>query len=130
MYHFGLDHQMYTVIVEDSFSATHRLALADGSVEPLHGHDWHVRAHFASATLDRFGMVVDFEHALAALRSALEPLLYAELNQHEGFRGVNPTAEVVARYIFDRVREAGFPTLRKMEITEAPGCVAVYEASQ
>jgi 6-pyruvoyltetrahydropterin/6-carboxytetrahydropterin synthase len=118
---------MYTIIVEGSFSATHQLALADGSIEPLHGHDWGVRAHFASPTLDRCGMVLDFEDARAGLRSVLERLRYVDLNQHEGFRGANPTAEAVARYIFDRLREAGLTMLRRVEVTEAPGCVAVYE---
>ena len=119
---------MYSVVIESSFSATHQLRLADGSHEPLHGHDWKVRALFSSEMLDDVGMVVDFEDARDRLESVIAPFRYANLSEHETFRGLNATAEVVARIVFDGLKSTGLDSIRRVEITEAPGCMAVYES--
>ena len=118
---------MFTIIVECGFSAIHQLRLPGGTLEPRHGHDWIVRAHFSRATLSDAGMVIDFADAQAALRSVIEPLQYADLNSFEPLSGLNPTAEVVAKFIFDRLTRPGFDSLRRVEVTEAPGCIAAYE---
>jgi len=118
---------MYTVIVETSFTADHSVRLADGTVEPSHGHDWVVRAHFAREDLDSAGMVVDFGRAREALGAAAGLLHDTDLNSHPFLGGVNPTAENVARCFFDELRRRGFETVRAVHVTEAPGCVAVFE---
>lgn len=118
---------MFSVVVEAGFSAIHRLRLPDGTLEPQHGHDWSVRARFARPQLDDSGMVIDFQHAQSLLVSALEPLHHADLNSHDAFRGLNPTAELVARYVFERIAESQTRTIRCVEVTEAHGCIAVYE---
>jgi len=117
---------MYTVTVEARFSAVHQVRLGDGTLEPPHEHDWLVRACFSRSELDEVGMVVDFSKARSALQSVLARLDHTNLNSHEGLAGKNPTAEVVARYIFDLMSEPGLSVLRRIEVTEAPGCVAVY----
>lgn len=119
---------MYSVSVETSFCATHRVRLPDGTVEPSHGHDWRVRAFFASAELDNHGMVVDFDAARETLCAVAATLHHADLNTSGAFQDRNPTAEVVARYLFEQVRERGFPQVCRVEVTEAPGCVAMFEA--
>lgn len=118
---------MFTVAVESVFSATHQLRLADGACEPLHGHDWRVRAVFARARLDDLGMVVDFELAQTRLDEVLAPLRYTNLSAHEAFTGMNATAEIVAKVIFDRLRANGLDVIHRVEVTEAPGCTAAYE---
>ncbi len=120
---------MYTVIVQSSFSAVHRLQLSDGTWEPVHGHDWGVRVHFCCSELDGSGMVVDFHEAERHLKSVLAPLQYADLNLSQAFRDRNPTTEVVARYVFDELQSRSIGTVSRVEITEAPGCVAVYESA-
>jgi len=117
---------MYSVSVEARFSAVHQVRLGDGTLEPPHEHDWLVRACFSRSELDEVGMVVDFSKARSALQSVLARLDHADLNSHEGLAGKNPTAEVVARYIFDRMAEPGLSVPRRIEVTEAPGCVAAY----
>lgn len=117
----------YEVIVEDRFNATHQLRLGDGAIEPLHGHDWHVRAYFRSDRLDAQGMVVDFHHAQQALRGVLSNLQYTLLNELPAFRERNPTAEVVAEHVLVSLRKAGLPETSRVEVTEAPGCVAAYQ---
>lgn len=121
---------MYSIVVEGTFCATHRLRLADGTHEPLHGHDWKVRAFFRRQTLDDLGLVVDFHEAQARLGDVLAELHQKDLNTAAGFTTCNPTAEVVARTILERLRARGLPTLFRVEVTEAPGCVAVFEADE
>lgn len=119
---------MYSVIVQSSFSAVHRLQLSDGTWEPVHGHDWGVKVHFCRPELDQFGMVVDFHLVEQHLESVLAPLEHADLNRLDVFLDRNPTAEVVARHVFDELQSRSIGTVSRVEITEAPGCVAVYEA--
>jgi len=118
---------MFTVCVEKRFSAVHRVRFVDGTVEPAHGHDWMVRAYFARVELDAAGMVIDFGEAQAGLRDAVTRLHHTDLNTNEVLHGLNPTAEVVAKYVFDELAARGLVSIRRVEVTEAPGCVAMFE---
>lgn len=118
---------MYSVVVEAGFTARHWVFMPDGSPEPRHSHDWLVRAHFARATLDDHGMVIDFLEARGALEEEARSLEDTDLNALPGEIGRTPTAEVVARHFFDRLAARGLAALRRVEVTEAPGCVAAYE---
>jgi 6-pyruvoyl-tetrahydropterin synthase len=121
---------MYTAIVEDSFEATHAVRMPDGSFERPHSHRWGVRAEFQAAKLDPHDMVVDFCAVQDVLRDVLAKFEQADLNRVKAFAGCTPTAEAVARVIFDAVRQAGLSTLRRVLVTEAPGCSAAYEADR
>lgn len=120
---------MYSVTIEGSFSAVHRVPMASGELEPMHGHDWLVRASFCSRELDASGMVVDFLSARDALSSILERLHHRDLNEVSALRefGAYPTAEVVARFVFEGLAGAKLGAVARVEVTEAPGCVGAYE---
>ncbi|UCE59996.1 MAG: 6-carboxytetrahydropterin synthase [Phycisphaerales bacterium] len=120
---------MYAIAVEAGFSAVHRLRLLDGTMEPLHGHDWKVRVHFTRTSLDDLGMVLDFAEAKTGLDALVGSLHHANLAEIEALAGVNPTAEVVARYVFDQLLAAGYANVSMVEVSEAPGCTAMYDAS-
>lgn len=117
---------MYTVRVETSFNAMHRVRLSDGSTEPLHGHDWKVHAHFARERLDEIEMVVDFLEVHRALDGVVQELHHTDLGNHPVLSKYNPTAETIARFIFDQLDQSGLSTLIRVDVTEAPGCVASY----
>ena len=119
---------MYEVSVQAQFSAAHRVRLPDGELEPLHGHDWKVTATFAGPELDASGMLVDFVLAEWRLREIVTQLHHADLNTVSLMRGLNPTAEYVAKRIFDSLAEDESlrTTLARVAVTEAPGCVATY----
>jgi len=119
---------MYTVVVSATFSAIHRVAMPDGTLEPPHGHDWIVRAFFSREELDAHGMVVDFCHAQATLRAIVGEWHHGNLNRAKAFTGVSPTAERVARVVYDRLHDAGLTQAHRVEVTEAPDCVAAFEA--
>lgn len=118
---------MYSVTVESRFSAMHHIRLHNGTAEPPHGHDWIVRVTFSKSSLDELGMVVDFADAKRALKNVLARLHYVDLNQLTELMGKNPTTEVVAEWLFQQIAAEGFDSLARVEVTEAPGCLAVYE---
>lgn len=119
---------MFQVKVTATFSGTHQVRMPDGSREPLHGHDWVVCAWFSRESLDQRGMVVDFCRAESALKNVLSAWHHGNLNEHPAFSGLEPTAEVVARRVFEALAEQGFRELCRVEVAEAPGCVAVFQA--
>ena len=60
---------MYEVSVEALFSASHRLRLYDGELEPPHGHDWRVTATFRGDSLWWFTEL--YLHKMRPLEDAL-----------------------------------------------------------
>ena len=121
---------MYTTRVEAGFSAVHRVRMPNGTLEPDHGHDWVVRAFFARSELNEKGMVIDFHDAESSLKAVLAQLHHTDLNSHQAFAGALPTAEIVAKYVFDQLRASGLAAVCRIEVAEAPGCIAIYESSR
>ena len=119
---------VHTISVESGFRATHHVRLPGGGLETPHPHDWKVRVFLSRPELDDLGMVADFEGIQRTLAQVLLGFQHADLNTCAAFAGVNPTAEVLAKFIFERLGECGLADLRRVEVTEAPGCVASYEA--
>src|SRR5687768_15596368 len=123
---------MFEVSYETTFCSTHRLTDSGVPVEPLHGHDWRVEVVAAGDALDRFGVVIDFEVLKKALAAIGAEFHYKDMNEHPGLRHQSPSAEVVARYIFQELRRAlgaEGGVLRRVRVWEAPGCSATYSES-
>ena len=120
---------MYEVAVQGSFCATHQVALPDGAMEPLHGHDWRVTAVWGGRQPDERGMIVDFDEARRSLTGLLAELNHASLNEHPWFGGVSASAERVARVVFERLESvlgSAGPALVSVTVSEAPNCSATY----
>ena len=83
---------MFEVAYETTFCATHRLTEDGRPLEPLHGHDWRVEAVAAGESLDRIGVVVDFEHLKKAVGEVAARFHYRDINEHPAFAGVSPSA--------------------------------------
>lgn len=118
----------YEVVIGGTFSAAHQLRLPDGTLEPLHGHNWAVRAAFAGPALDAMGVLADFTVLRPRLQAVLATLHDRFLNELPAFATCNPSAEHVARYIGERLADAGGPAapLACVEVEEEPGCFARY----
>lgn len=78
-----------------------------GPAQRLHGATFVVDAAFMAERLDANGIVVDIGRAHDALKAALTPLDYRNLDELPEFAGVNTTTEFLARYVFDRLAMAG-----------------------
>jgi 6-pyruvoyltetrahydropterin/6-carboxytetrahydropterin synthase len=119
---------MYECRVNASFSAAHQVRMYDGVLEPIHGHDWKVEAVFRGPGLDSIGVLVDFVAAGRALQETVLSLHHTRLNDAPLLRGLNPTAENVARVIFEQLEARLGPDvpLVAVDVHEAPGCVAAF----
>jgi 6-pyruvoyltetrahydropterin/6-carboxytetrahydropterin synthase len=120
---------MFTISVETHFWASHQLLFPDGSKEPLHHHNWLVTAEVASGTLNDMAVVMDFHELKAMLDNIAVEFDNKALNQTNCFQQNNPSAENVAKYIYDKLR-IQLPEgvkLRNVKVVEQPGCSAKYE---
>ena len=102
--------------------------MPDGSKEPLHHHDWLVSADVSSERLDNIGVVMNFQTLRAMLDDAVADFDNAAIEAVGFFQQNNPSAENVARYIYDKLR-VGLPDgvkLRSVRVVEEPGCSAAF----
>lgn len=120
----------FEITIETTFAAAHALRLPDGSDEPTHGHNWHVRVTVARAGLDAMATVMDFHDLERVVHDIVAPWHNRTLNDVAPFAGgaVNPSAERVAECIGQATAQH-LPTgvtLERVEVGEAPGCTATY----
>ena len=94
-----------SVGVRKRFSAAHRLEGHPGKCSRLHGHTWSVLAVFSGEEIGSDGILLDFDDAGEALQEVVDDFDHTLLNDVEPFDSLPPTAENVARVIFDRLRE-------------------------
>lgn len=133
---------MFSVTREISFCYGHRLLNYDGKCRHLHGHNGRAVITLAAPELDGLGMVMDFsrlkrvvggwidehlDHKMLLHRD--DPVLPLLLRQNEPVYvlDVNPTAENIARLIFDFAVGQGFPVV-EVRLWETESCFATYTA--
>ena len=111
------------------FAAAHQLRLYDGSLEPLHGHNWRVKVTVSAAKLDAIGVVMDFHELGRLVDAVLAPLHNRHLNDVPPFKTeLNPSAENVALHVGRAlsVRLSGGVTMKCVEVWETDENSAVY----
>lgn len=131
---------MYTVIREIHFCYGHRLLNYDGKCRHLHGHNGLVEIELKAESLDPLGMVMDFVEVKRRVQSWIDeeldhkmllhrddPMLPVLKERREPVHvlDVNPTAENIAKLIFDHARSAGLP-VASVRLWETPSSSAVY----
>ncbi len=133
---------MYRVNKSIHFCYGHRLLNYEGKCRHLHGHNGQVEIELEGEELDERGMLTDFgeikgvmktwiddhlDHRMILRRDdpAVEPLLAQ--NEPLYLIDENPTAEALARLIFEETRRQGFPVVRVV-LWETPDSFAVYRA--
>jgi 6-pyruvoyltetrahydropterin/6-carboxytetrahydropterin synthase len=118
---------VYKVRIESGFSAAHHLANYHGKCERQHGHNYKVRVWAEGKEIGSGGMLVDFGEMKKALSEVLLDLDHSDLNENVYF-GDNPSAERIARYIFERLADANpeFP-LSAVDVFETDSSMARWE---
>lgn len=131
---------MHEVTRELSFCYGHRLVDYRGKCARLHGHNARVLLTLAADDLDAQGMVADFmvvrdrigawldeafDHRLILHRDDPALPVLRELGEPVVVLDVNPTAENLARLVYERARAAGLPVVQ-VEFWETPTCKATY----
>ena len=137
---------MFYVKSEQHFDSAHFLEGYSGKCHSIHGHRWKVVVEIKGDTLGQEGdersMLIDFnrlkqaagdlcqkfDHALLYERGSLKELTKVALEE-EGFNLVEtsfrPTAEELARYFYNALKEKGFG-VNRVEVYETPKTCAIY----
>ena len=98
---------MYAVEVSDQIMIAHSFrGEVFGPAQKVHGATFVICVAFLAQSLDPNGIVVDIARAHAALKDALAPLNYRNLDELPQLAGINTTTEFLSMHIFDRVAEA------------------------
>jgi 6-pyruvoyltetrahydropterin/6-carboxytetrahydropterin synthase len=131
---------MFRVSREIDFCYGHRLLNYDGKCKYLHGHNGRAIITIESASLDERGMVLDFseikrvvstwideqlDHRMLLHRSDPVVSLLQNMGEPLFLMDENPTAENIARLIFDFTATRGFPIV-ECQLWETPRCSATY----
>lgn len=131
---------MHRITKELHFCYGHRLLNYAGKCRHLHGHNGVAVITLESDRLDERGMVVDFSDLKRVMQAWIDenldhrmllhrddPLLPAlQLVQEPVFlMDVNPTAENIAKLLFELAAEQGFPVV-EVSLWETPNSYATY----
>ena len=131
---------MFSVTREFHFCYGHRLLNYNGKCAHPHGHNGRVEITLESETLDAQGMVLDFSELKRVVNDWLDenldhkmvlaeddPLVpvLAAMQEPMYLMPCPPTAENLARLIFDLVCDCGYP-VGKVVFWETAQCSATY----
>lgn len=130
----------YSVTKRIEFCYGHRLLNYDGVCRHLHGHNAMVELDIAAETLDALNMVVDFSEVKRLVKSWIDqeldhkmilrnddplvPVLQAQ-GEPVVLIDSNPTAERLARLIYEQARAMGF-NVTEVRFWETPSSCATY----
>ena len=120
---------MYEVKVKTGFSAAHQLRYYDGKYENLHGHNWTAIVTVETNELDDIGVGVDFVVLKKKVEEILSCLDYKNINEVPPFDSKNPSAENIARWLFDELASqinSDNTRLKRVEVKEFDNCGAAY----
>jgi 6-pyruvoyltetrahydropterin/6-carboxytetrahydropterin synthase len=123
---------MFEVTVEQSFAAGHALRHYKGKCENVHGHNYRVQVTAEGERLNSIGLLVDFVELKRVVRQVVDGLDHQFINDLEPFTEVNPSAENIAKYFYDRVMEGidlGSEVsvrISQVKIWETDTSIAVY----
>jgi len=97
---------LHAVEVRDHIMIAHSFKGAFfGPAQAMHGATFVVDACFLSKTLDVNNVVIDIGAAHDALKSVLQPINYANLDELPQFEGQNTTTEFLTRYIWEQLAD-------------------------
>lgn len=131
---------LFRVTQRIDFCYGHRLLNYDGKCKYLHGHNGRAVISLEGESLDERGMLVDFTDIKRSLRGWIDQELDHRMIMHRDdpllplLQGHgqpvyviphNPTAENIARLIFEYAQKQGFPVVEVM-LWETPNSNAAY----
>ncbi len=121
---------MYEVFIKTHFSSAHYLRNYPGNCEHLHGHNWDVEVVVGARELDSIDVALDFRALKGIVAEVMAELDHRNLNEHPAFREQNPSSELLAKYIYDQVKEAisSYPgvEMRRVQVCETSSSGVIY----
>ena len=94
---------MFEITIEETFAAGHALRNYRGKCENVHGHNYRCQVSVQGNQLDSIGLLVDFVELKRVVHGVLDRLDHQWLNDFPPFDVLNPSAENMAKYIYDEV---------------------------
>jgi 6-pyruvoyl tetrahydropterin synthase, putative len=110
----------WILTVRYEFDASHFLPDFEGPCRNLHGHRWTVELEVEVKELDKSGVGIDF----GTLKKELESLGLDHTHLND-ILPYPPSAENVARYIYQRIKEKGYKVI-SVRVWETPKYAAKY----
>ena len=95
---------MFEITVYSHFSGAHRLRYLRGRCEELHGHNWKIEVSVVSSRLNQEGIVLDFGVLKQKVEKILKSLDHTYLNDLPYFAEREPSSEIIAKFIFDKLK--------------------------
>jgi len=118
---------LFRVGIKEHFDAAHFLRDYPGKCAKLHGHRWVVEVCAKGDTLSELGLLVDFGMLKEKLGAILAELDHSVINEHPFFKAVNPSAENLAKYVFNQFGAiAPGVSLDGVRVFETPDAWADY----
>jgi 6-pyruvoyltetrahydropterin/6-carboxytetrahydropterin synthase len=114
---------MYEIVVTQYFDSAHYLRGYRGKCENTHGHRYAITVHINASQLNEIGLVYDFTDVKKHLGAILGRFDHVLLNEVPPFDKINPSAENIAKTIYDelKTRLNGEPvTISSVEAWETP----------
>lgn len=90
--------------VNTSFSSAHQIHGYDGPCARMHGHNWLVEVEVMATKLDDIGIGIDFKHIKKATNDIIDTIDHRCLNEIPPFTQINPTAENIAKWLYDQLK--------------------------
>ena len=122
---------MYELKINGEFSSAHSLRNYKGRCENLHGHNWKVEVVVIGETLDRIGLLIDFNILKKKLNIVLKMLDHKNLNSIPFFIDRNPSSENIAFFIYKKMEKLlkTYPVkIQKVTVWEnEKQCASYYE---
>ncbi|HLF18329.1 MAG TPA: 6-carboxytetrahydropterin synthase QueD [Candidatus Omnitrophota bacterium] len=118
---------MFELSVCDHIASAHFLPGYEGPCKNLHGHTWKIEVTVLSGSLDKIGMVIDFQDIKKKLKAFLKPLDHVCLNDLEYFKRDNPTTENIAKYVYKHFAKEIVPLkISKVRVWESDTSSVTY----
>ncbi|SEO29982.1 6-carboxytetrahydropterin synthase QueD [Propionispora vibrioides] len=121
-----------TIIVD--FEAAHHIPDYPGKCCRLHGHNWKVEVSVKGNQLNTLGMLIDFKELKAEVQAIIGKLDHFYLNEIEPFCRISPTAENIAKYIYDELaNHAGLAetvTVASVKVWESAHSAVSYSGEE
>lgn len=95
--------RVFGVRVRHEFSAAHHIRGYDGDCARPHGHNFKVEVEAVAPGLNSLGIALDFKDLKKLVKSLIDRFDHQDLNTIPPFTDINPTAETLARYIFEEL---------------------------
>ena len=121
---------MFELSVDGHFDSAHFLRGYPGDCARLHGHSWKVTVAVSAAGTGNLGMAVDFKTISTHLNAVLGEFDHRTLNDLAPFADINPTAENIARFIFERISlslNAEGIAVSSVTVAESERCRVVWK---